>query len=163
MNIKYLTAASVFAAMLALGGCEVEDDTWDDDPAPADRWDDQPPPRTDPQPQPQTRTEPAAPADRADQTWQYDADADGMEQRNDQTAMGQEGQQQHDDVGMTEFAALDTDASGELTEEQWVPEAVGGVQFDEVDQDGDGIVTRQEFREYFMEGEGAEGQQDMMQ
>ncbi|MFU8817647.1 MAG: hypothetical protein ACNA7W_20055 [Pseudomonadales bacterium] len=163
MNIKFLTAAGLFAAMVALAGCETEDDTWETEPAPADRWEQQPEPQT--QPQPQTRTEPTAPADRAEQTWEYDAEADGMEQRNDQTAMGPgaqpEGQQQ--DVDMTEFAALDTDASGELTEEQWVPEAVGGVQFDEVDQDGDGVVTREEFREYFMEGEGADRQQDMMQ
>lgn len=168
MNIKYVTVASVFAAMLALGACGTDDDTWDDTTT-TDTWDDQPPPRTEPQPtQPQT-TQPqtGAPADRADQTWEYDADADGMERRDDQTVgtqdtMRDDRMAQNGDVGMTEFAALDTDASGELTQEQWVAEAVGGVEFDEVDQDGDGVVTREEFRQYFLEGEGG-GRQDTLQ
>jgi hypothetical protein len=160
MKIRYLTAASVFAAMVAVAGCGGSDDTWDDRTTTTDTWDDQT--RTEP-----TTTQPATPAGRADQTWQYDPDTEQTEpvgttggvvgtQRDPATdPMTPDTQRTAPDVDMTEFAALDTDASGSLTEEQWVPEALGGVEFSEVDRDGDGIVTREEFRQHFVEGGGA--------
>lgn len=172
MKIRYLTAAGVLAAMVALAGCQ-PDDTWDDEPATTDTWDQTEQPEQMP---------PPGTADGAEQTWQYDPQTEqtetvgqqseqeqqpgqlaeteqqGMDQ--EQQAMGAEG----GDVDMTEFAALDTDASGAITEEQWVPEAVGGVEFSEVDRDGDGEVTREEFRQHFMEEGGAgAGSQGMQQ
>jgi hypothetical protein len=158
MKIRYLTVAGIIAAMVALAGCET-DDTWDDDPATTDTWDDQT--RTEPE-----RAPPAGTAAGAEQTWEYDPETQQTE-RADTGVTGTEpttpqertmDRQPTDgaaDVDMTEFSALDTDATGTLTEEQWVPEAVGGVEFDEVDRDGDGTVTREEFREYFIEGPGA--------
>jgi hypothetical protein len=168
MTIKYLMAAGFIAAMLALAGCGT-DDTWDDDPATTDTWDDQT--RTQPE------RAPAGTADGAEQTWQYDPETQQTEPAGQPqtgqagqtgvtspgTGTGMTGEQprtgeaETGDVGMTEFSALDTDATGTLTEEQWVPEAVGGVEFDEVDQDGDGIVTREEFRAHFIDGQAGPG------
>jgi hypothetical protein len=175
MKIRYLTAAGVIAAMVAMAGCQ-PDDTWDDDAGTTtDTWGDD---RTGTE---AGRAPPPGTADGAQQTWEYDPQNQETEQVGQQRETGQyaeteqgtmgagattdrEGMGQQPggeaDVDMTEFAALDTDATGTITEEQWVPEAVGGVEFSEVDRDGDGVVTREEFRQHFMEdgaGAGAGG------
>jgi hypothetical protein len=156
MKIRYLTAAGLVAAMVALAGCGT-DDTWDDDPATTDTWDDQT--RTEPAREP-TTTQPATPAGQAEQTWEYDPETQRTEPAGQVAGTDPMAPDRPTDgtadVDMTEFSALDTDATGTLTEEQWVPEAVGGVEFDEVDRDGDGVVTREEFRAYFVDGAGAQ-------
>lgn len=50
-------------------------------------------------------------------------------------------------VGMTEFAALDTNSDGKLEEAEWQPEKLGGLEFQQIDEDSSGDIDREEFRQ----------------
>jgi Ca2+-binding EF-hand superfamily protein len=61
--------------------------------------------------------------------------------------MSQTGQSQPGTTGMTEFAALDTNSDGRLGEDEWQPDAVDGMEFEEIDEDSSGDIDREEFRQ----------------
>lgn len=150
MQIRQMTAITVLAAMAALGGCGAEEPdsvgydetgyeepgyTGDDQVAAPEgsvagteyQTDD---PATTGTSDPMTGSQPGSTGD----------DLAG------QTGMGQP----EEEVGMTEFAALDTDANGKLAESEWQPEAVAGIEgmdFEEIDEDSSGDIDREEFRQ----------------
>jgi hypothetical protein len=61
--------------------------------------------------------------------------------------MSQTGQSQPGTTGMTEFAALDTNSDGRLGEDEWQPDAVDGMEFEEIDEDSSGDIDSEEFRQ----------------
>ena len=141
MKMRYVTAAGAFAAALAVAGCGTDEGIDAEDTY---TYSDE-----------QEITEPAEPmtGEGEDADYEYDQPEDfagaetgeGGDQMAGETTAGEA--MGGEDVQMTEFAALDTNADGEIGEQEWQSDAVGGTEFDEADIDGDGIIDPEEFRQ----------------
>lgn len=140
MHIRGLTAISLLAAMGVMAGCEggdTADTTATDDTAYRESGEQAPAPESSvPGTQEPTGGEDLAGADEPMTTTEPG-------QTTPTTEPGQPGQP----MGMTEFAALDTDSDGKLVENEWQPDAVQGMQFDEIDEDASGDIDQEEFRQ----------------
>jgi hypothetical protein len=142
MKIRYWITAGFMAGLLALVGCGTEDDAYTVNESYEDEG----------MMEDETAFEdPMAPSERADET--LGAEDEGVFGAEDEgLAAGDEGMMGDEDtmgmdqeVDMTEFAALDTDSDGALTEQEWQPDAMEA-EFSEADADGDGMVTEEEFQ-----------------
>jgi hypothetical protein len=147
MHIRLLTAASVMAAMGLLAGCGADDPgepNATDDTAYRENTADQAP-----------VPDSASPGTQQPTTGQEMAGRDQpMSDRTGEPGQGQSGGQfgeqqgaQEEGVGMTEFAALDTNSDGKLAEEEWQPDAVAGMEFEQIDEDASGDIDQDEFRQ----------------
>ena len=150
MDLRILTAASVLAAMGMLAGCGA------DEPGEPTTYED----TADRAPTPETATpgtrEPTTQDPTTGQPMPGE-DVAGRDERMTQPTMepgrttgetaGTAGQTTDEPMGMTEFAALDTNSDGMIDENEWQPEAADGMEFDEIDSDGSGDIDRQEFQE----------------
>lgn len=75
-----------------------------------------------------------------------------------ETGMGSDmGTEEPGTIGMTEFAALDTNSDGKLGEMEWQPEALGGIEFQQIDEDASGDIDREEFRQALATTDGGQG------
>ena len=180
MDLRILTAASVLAAMGMLAGCGSEEPgepTAGDDAAYRENTADPAPapesavPGTEPttgqgtaagqEPttagQPGTGQEMAggeSPSDPAAQSPQGTTQAPGQSSgQMDQDTTGEA-------MGMTEFAALDTNSDGRIAEDEWQPEVADGMEFQEIDEDGSGDIDRQEFQQAVGTSTGSQTGQD---
>lgn len=61
-------------------------------------------------------------------------------------------------IGMTEFAALDTNSDGKLEQTEWKPDIVGGLEFEKIDEDSSGDIDQDEFRQAVASATGADAQ-----
>lgn len=161
MQMRTLTAVSVLAALGVLGGCDAGNDPGaTGDTSYSESGDRAPTPgASDPAMDRSADQDLAGGGEttsdrtgRTGETGQPTGQIGQTDTGQTQTGAGQTGTGMQDDMsgsqmGMTEFAALDTNSDGKLGETEWQPDAVGGMEFDEIDEDASGDIDQEEFRQ----------------
>lgn len=157
MQIRQLTALTVLAAMGMLVGCGTEEPSEPADLGDTSYNED----RTDQAPPPESSVPDTGERAGGDLAGNEPMDRPATEPATPGTQPGTAGQDTGQDVGMTEFAALDTDADGKLAESEWQPDAVEGMEFEQIDEDSSGDIDREEFRQAMAMSDQGTGQQEM--
>ena len=167
MDLRILTAASVLAAMGMLAGCGSEDpgeptaggdaayreNTADSAPGPESTV-----PGTEPTTGSETATtgqDPATAGDPSTGREMAGSPADPQSTTPGQTSGQMDPDTTGESMGMTEFAALDTNSDGRIGEDEWQPEVADGMEFEDIDQDGSGDIDREEFQQAIGAGAGS--------
>jgi hypothetical protein len=154
MHMRSLTAVSVLAALGLLTGCDAGNDPGaTGDTSYSESGDTAPTPGSSDPTMEQTGDQDLAgggetTSDRTGRVGETGQPTGQVGQTDTgQTGTGMQEDMTGGEMGTTEFAALDTNSDGKLGETEWQPEAVGGMEFETIDEDASGDIDQDEFRQ----------------